>query len=128
MYCCEFTDVRKFILHLRIHCIARGYHFYVTGTIPAHKDPRKTDEKIIGTYDIDMSKWVRCRQRKTGRAAVHYLRCGHCFVILATAGVHRFFNEEGNVLRDVRRTPLTLMGCRIHCQRHGQKRKVSVAP
>lgn len=113
MYRCEFTDARQFIRHLRVHCIARGYRFYVTGIIPAHKDPAKTDEKIIRQYGIDVSKFARYRQRHKGAAVLQYLRHGRSFVILATQGTHPFFHTERKALKDVRRHPLQILGHRV---------------
>jgi len=107
MYRCEFTDARQFIRHLRVHCIARGYRFYVTGTIPAHKDPTKSDKKIIHQYGIDVSKWARGRRKKRGLANVHYLRCGRLFILIACHGAHDFFSKEFSI-QDIRRRPLRL--------------------
>jgi hypothetical protein len=104
MYRCEFADARQLIRHLRVHCIPHGYRFYVTGIIPAHKDPAKTDQKIIRQYGIDISKWARGRRKKRGLANLHYLRCGHAFILIATQGMHRFFLEEP--FTDIRRRPL----------------------
>lgn len=110
MYRREFTDASQFIRYLRVHCLARGYRFYVTGIIPMHKDPRKTDEKIIRQYGIDVSKFTRQRRRKKGAAVLQYLRFGRSFIILATCGEHPFFAAERKSLRDVRRHPLRIFG------------------
>ena len=120
MYRCEFTDARQFIRQLRLHCIARGYRFYVTGTIPAHKDPAKTDQKIIRQYGIDISKWARGRRKKLGLANLHYLRHGCFFVIIATRGTHEFFLEEYSV-QDIRRKPLLCLGPRLRASSRRQR-------
>lgn len=112
MYRCEFPDARQFIRHLRVHCIARGYRFYVTGIIPAHKDPAKIDQKIISQYGIDISKWARGRRKKRGLANLHYLRCGRVFILIASHGTHDFFSKESSI-QDIRRRPL-----RFFSERH----------
>ena len=109
MYRCEFPDACQFMRHLRVHCIARGYRFYVTGIIPAHKDPAKTDQKIISQYGIDISKWARGRRKKRGLANVHYLRHGHFFILIANRGTHPIFANE-SLLEDIRRKPIRCFG------------------
>lgn len=108
MYRCEFTNAGQFIRHLRVHCVAHGYRFYVTGTIPAHKDPAKTDQKIIRQYGIDISKWARGRRKRRGLANLHYLRCGHIFILIATQGAHAFFAQEPFI--DIRRKAIRCFG------------------
>ncbi len=41
------------------------------------------------------------------------LRCGRFFVLIATHGKHRFFEEEGESIRDIRRVPLKIAGYSI---------------
>ena len=59
---------------------------------------------------MNISKWVRARRKRTGAASVQYLRFRRYFVLLATYGRHRFFDEEGANVRDVRRTPIRVGG------------------
>lgn len=104
-----FNDARAFLRHLRLHCVARGYYFYVTGRIPPGKDPERTDARIIDRYQITGSKWVRNRRRRKGMASVRYLRCGRFFILIATRGVHPLFQGEP-ALRDVREHPIRCFG------------------
>jgi hypothetical protein len=97
--------------------ITNGYYFYVAGRIPEHKDPAKTDRKILEQYDIAVSKWARARRKREGRANLHYLRYKRLYVIIATHGVHPFFAAEANRLRDIRRNPISFMGYSIGCRR-----------
>jgi hypothetical protein len=106
MYCCEAESEAGFVYHLAVNYVSRGYFFYAKGEIPWDKDPAKTDAKIIRQYGLGVSKWTRCRQRQRGEAGVQYLRHKHQFVIIATAGEHRFLEEEANVIQDIRRMPL----------------------
>jgi hypothetical protein len=92
-------------------------YFYVSGVIPVDKDPTKTDAKLIQRYGLDISKWTRCRHRKSGAAGVQCLRYPHQFVVLATHGEHLFFEEEARNLRDVRVHPIRFLGYSIGCRR-----------
>jgi len=112
-YRCVATSVAGFVQQLAVSYVTAGYWFYVSGQIPLHKDPAKTDEKIIAQYGIDISKWARARRKKAGLANVHYLRFDRFFVIVATGGEHSFFTSERNQIRDIRREPLRFMGYSI---------------
>jgi len=126
MYRCEASSVAGFIQQLAVAYVAHGYWFYVTSQIPPHKDPRRTDEKIIRQYGLDISKWTRCRRRKEGVASVQYLRYERFSVILATHGSHEFFHMESKVLRDIRRVPLKLAGYSVGCKQATAKWHPSV--
>jgi hypothetical protein len=107
-YNCEATTVEGFIQQLAVCYVGRGYWFYVTGFIPPDKDPWAVDEKLIGRYGIDISKWARARRKQTGQASVQYLRFRRFFVLLATPGNHRFFIEEAGRIQDVRSVPIVV--------------------
>lgn len=116
-YRCVATTVAGFVQQLAVCYVARGYIFYVTGTIPDHKDPVDTDRKIIGQYGIDASKWTRSRRKKAGLASVQYLRYGRFYVILANHGDHPFFAAEKKRLRDIRENPIRFRGYSISLHR-----------
>jgi hypothetical protein len=126
MYRCEATTVSQFIRHVAVNYISRGYFFCVKGIIPPDKDPTKTDDKIIEQYQIALSKWARLRRRRTGLASVQYLRCAREFVILATHGEHRFFEEEKKSIQDVREMPLHFGGYSVAYRDHLGRGRVSV--
>jgi hypothetical protein len=107
------TSVAGFVQQLAVNYVARGYYFYVTGTIPEGKDPAKTDRKIMEQYGIDISKWARVRRKRAGLANVHYLRHDRFYVIIATHGEHPFFVAEQNQIRDIRKQPLRFCGYAI---------------
>ena len=48
------TSVAGFVQQLAVAYLTKGYYFYVTGLIPPHKDPVKTDRKILEAYGIAM--------------------------------------------------------------------------
>lgn len=112
-YACEATTLAGFIQQLAVSYVANGYFFYVLGTIPDGKDPARTDAKLIARYGIDCSKFVRARRKRAGLANVQYIRFRNRFVLLATHGDHRFFQDEATQIRDVRREPLKVEGYAI---------------
>lgn len=126
MYSYEAKNLANFIRRLAVNYISRGYYYCVKGEIPEHKDPAKTDEKIISHYGIALSKWAKARLRKRGRASVQYVRYQRQFVILATQGEHQFFAEEAKSIRDVRRVPLAVGGYSISYRQAGERGRVSV--
>jgi hypothetical protein len=113
----EATSIRGFVQQLAVQYIPHGYWFYVTGHVPASKDPAAVDAKLMARYGIAVSKWTRLRRKRAGEAALHYLRCGRVFVMLATHGDHEFFDREATQLRDVRRTPIKAFGYAIGYRR-----------
>lgn len=118
-YRCEAKSLEGFIQQLAVGYVSRGYCYYVTGWIPTRKDPRRTDEKIARQYGIGLTKSSRMRRKQAGYANVQYLRLGRFFVIIATLGVHPFFDDEGELLRDMRRPPFFTFGGysikRVYC-------------
>ncbi len=102
----EAAGVAGFVQQLAVSYLTNGYYFYVPGRIPERKDPYAVDRKLLDRYDIAVSKWTRARRKKDGSASVQYLRHGRFFLLLATHGEHRLFEEEASVIRDVRRQPI----------------------
>jgi hypothetical protein len=109
-YRCEATSVAGFIQQVAVGYLARGYYFYVSGRIPAGKDPRKVDAKLIRKYGIDLSRGQRYRRKKAGLANVQYIRHERYFLLMATHGQHRFFEDEMRRIRDARRVPIKYAG------------------
>lgn len=117
MYRCVATSVAGFVQQMAVCYVRHGYWFYVTGEIPAHKDPEKTDRKIIEQYEIGISKWARARRKKSGGANLHYLRFERFYVIIATHGIHPFFEAEARRLKDIREIPIRFHGYSIGYRR-----------
>ncbi len=113
MYRCEAVSIEGFVRQLAVSYLGNGYWFYVTGEIPPKKDPRAVDQKLITRYGIDISKWARARNKKSGIANLQYLRFQHFFVLLSTHGQHAFFEEEGESIRDARKSPIRFHGYSI---------------
>lgn len=117
----EATSLRGFIQQIAVGYVRWGYFFYTVAMIPAHKDPRKTDEKIIGRYNLRRSRWSNARAKEQGKASAHYLRYDRTLVLLATNGEHALWAEEN--LKDLRREPLKVFGYAIgYNGREGQGR------
>lgn len=102
----EATSVEGFVQQIACCYVPHGFWWYVSGRIPAHKDPAAIDRKLIERYGVNISKRTRARRKELGLANVHYLRHERFFVLLASRGRHRLFEEEGNVVRDLRKVPL----------------------
>jgi hypothetical protein len=113
MYRAEATSMAGFVQQLAVSYLANGYLFYVHGRIPGDKDPDAVDAKLVDRYRIDISKWARVRRKRAGLANLHYLRFERTFLLLATHGRHRFFDEEKNAIRDARRVPIRFHGYSI---------------
>src|SRR5438270_11298264 len=116
-YQCEAGSVGGFIQQLSVSYVARGYWFYVTGFIKETEDPHALDGKVIDRYDLGLSQWARARRKRAGFANLQYLRFGRFFVLIATHGEHRFFEDEAVSIRDVRRVPIKFAGYSIGCKR-----------
>ena len=120
---CVATSVRGFVQQIATCYLRHGYWWYVTGTIPQHKDPERTDRKLIEKYEIDITQWRRSWRKKNGMANLQYLRHEHFFVLLATQGRHGFFQEEADQIRDVRRIPIRYAGYAISYRPGGRTRQ-----
>jgi hypothetical protein len=112
-YRCEATSVAGFVQQLAVAYVGRGYFFYVTGEIPDRKDPRAVDKKLIAKYGLSIGKTARARRKAAGLANVQYIRYRRAFVLLATRGVHPFFEEERAFIRDARKVPIKFGGYAI---------------
>ncbi len=121
------TTLEGFIQQLAVAYVARKYFFYVTGWVPERLTATEHDERMLAKFDVARSKWSRYRRRQQRGpdgfplANVQYLRYRNFWVLLATAGHHRFFEEHyradvhggGRQYRDVREKPITFGGYSI---------------
>jgi len=111
-----------FVQQIACCYLRHGYWFYVSGHIPAGKDPTAIDQKLIEKYGIGVSDSTRARRKQLGRANLQYLRHDRKFVILATKGQHDFFTLESQSIHDLRHIPLKYGGYAISYRRGGRTR------
>lgn len=121
-YRAEATSVEGFVQQIACCYLRHGYWFYVRGRVPRGKSLQAVDEKLIAKYGINVSESTRYRRKKAGLANLQYIRHESTFVILATKGEHRFFEEEANLIRDIRRVPLRYAGYSISYKPGGRKK------
>ncbi len=121
-YRAEATSVEGFVQQIACCYLRHGYWFYVCGHIPLHKDPYVVDQKLLAKYGIAVSESTRARRKRAGQANLQYLRHERFFVLLATKGQHRFYEEEGDRIRDLRRVPLRYSSYSISYRRGGRTR------
>lgn len=117
MYRCVAASLAGFIQQLAVGYVARGYLFYVPGEVPPGKDPAAVDAKLIERYGVARSKHARVRRKRAGFANIQYLRFDRRFVLVATHGKHRFFEDEAQSVRDFREAPLKIGGYAIGYRR-----------
>lgn len=108
-YRCEARTLDAFLAQL-VRYVASGHYFYLTGKVPERKDPERVDQKLIELYGLGKPKWERARRRRGEEAGVHYLRYERFFVLIATRGRHRLFEDHQESLCDIRRTALRVRG------------------
>jgi hypothetical protein len=112
----EAASVAGFLQQLAVAYLGHGYWFYVTGHVPAGKDPAAVDEKLLSKYGVGISKWARARRKQAGLANVQYLRLGRFFVLLASRGHHPFFEGEEH-FKDAREEPIRFQGYSVSVKR-----------
>ena len=116
------TSVEGFVQQIACCYLRHGYWFYVKGHVPQNKCAESVDRKLIDKYRIDVSESTRARRKKAGRANLQYIRHERTFVLLATKGEHPFFQEEANLVRDIRRVPIRYAGYSISYKPGGRKK------
>ena len=112
-YRCEATLVEGFVQQVAVQYLRHGYWFYVAGSVPAAKNPLVVDRKLIAKYGITASSKERTRRKRAGLANLHYIRHDRFFLLMATHGRHRFFDDESSQIRDARREPIKFAGYAI---------------
>lgn len=132
-YRCEAASVESVVQLIAASYLRHGYYWYVTGSIPAGKDPHDVDRKLIAKYGIGVSDWERASRKKRGLANAQYLRYDRWFILLVTEGHHPLKapaakGGEGEQLRDCRRVPIRFEGYAISYRRAGITPKGAAAP
>jgi hypothetical protein len=122
-YRCSTSSVEGFVQQLACCYLRHGYWYYVMGKVPDWKDPASVDQKLIAKYDVAISESTRRRRKKLGFANLQYLRYQRLFIIIATAGHHRFREIEAGGIRDIRRVPIKIWGYSVSYRPGGRTRK-----
>lgn len=112
-YRCVATSVEGFVQQVAVQYLRHGYWFYVAGAVPTGKDPEAVDRKLIAKYGITASSKERAQRKRAGLANMHYIRQDRYFLLMATHGCHRFFEDEADQIRDARRQPIKFAGYAI---------------
>lgn len=123
-YRCEAQSPEAVVQLIAASYLRHGFYWYVTGSIPAEKDPAVTDRKLLAKYGIDISEWQRRHRKRRGVANAHYLRYRHWFILLVSEGHHALKQPaskggEGEQLRDCRRHPIRFEGYSVSYRRAG---------
>lgn len=98
---CEVASVQALVQQLAVQLVPRGYWYFVSGTIPADRDPEHVDRTIIERYQLfeDPSGRRAAELKRHGVARVKYLRYRRFYVIIATKGTHFFKLRERDRIR-----------------------------
>ena len=118
-YRCVASSPEGLVQQVAVCYLRHGYWWYVTGRIPDGKDPETVDRKLIVKYEIALTERQRACRKKRGLANMQYIRHGRWFLLLATAGHHRFKQEERAQIRDCRRHQIKFEGYSISYRRSG---------
>lgn len=118
-YRCVASSPEGLVQQVAVSYLRHGYWWYVTGRIPKGKDPEAVDRKLIAKYGIDLTERQRAYRKQRGLANMQYIRYRDWFLLLVTAGHHRFKQEERNQIRDCRRHPIRFEGYSISYRRSG---------
>ena len=113
IYRCVATSLAGFVQQVATAYLPHGYWFYSQGFVPMGKNPEAVDTKLITKYGAALSKWQRARRKRAGIANIQYLRFGRTFLVMATKGLHPFFEEEAAAIRDTRKVPIRIGGYSI---------------
>jgi len=119
----EIKTLSGFVQQIAVSTLPWGYWWYVSGWIPAAKDPAIIDAKLIAKYDITASEATRWRRKQRGISNIRYYRHGRQFVLFFTKGNHVIWTDEQQNIRDIRKAPFRVGGYSISYRPGGRTRK-----
>ena len=102
-----------------VRLAGNGYYFYFRGELKPSKDPLKLDAKLIREWQLDQPYWKREKRRRGAAPSIWYLRYRRDYLLIATHGrtegreAHRFFEEYGSTLKDIRKNAIYFCGYSI---------------
>ncbi|KAB2458505.1 hypothetical protein F8161_18910 [Bacillus cereus] len=122
LLCCVFSIHREVVfvaqqylvsswqamLQMITNLCGKGYYHYHLTELPINKKQKweEIDEKIIGKYKTDKSKWQRQRAKAKGVANFYYLRWKHILLIMHTEGEITEEITYDDRFIDVRQNPI----------------------
>ncbi len=127
-YRCIASSPEGLVQQVAVCYLRHGYWWYVTGTIPKNKDPESVDQKLVEKYGIDLTDRQRAYRKKQGLANMQYIRYENWFLLMATAGHHKFKQDEKSQIKDFRRHPIKFNGYSISYRRSGVTPKGGASP
>ena len=71
-YRCETTTMEGLVQQVALSYLRHGYWWYVTGIIPARKEPCEVDRNILTKYDIRKDWRVAADNKRRGLANLAY--------------------------------------------------------
>ena len=123
------TSPEGFVQQLATCYLTHGYYFFVQGVVPPGKDPRQVDRKLLEKYEIALTSAQRYYRKRQGRASIHYLRHEYQWIMVATHGVHRWWDEHHDEdrhrsqVKDARLVPIHFLGYSIRIRKGNFLRK-----
>jgi len=121
-YRCIATSKKGFIQQIACVYLRHGYRWFVRGTVKPEKDPAAVDAKLVAKYGIDVSEATRWRRKQLGKANMHYLRFEREFLLLASKGVHDFYQMEKDSIRYTVESPIRAFNYTISYRPGGRTR------
>lgn len=87
-----------------VYLVGRGYYFHCVTELPEKKRDKweQIDQKLIGKYSADKSKWQRARQKGKKTANFYYLRWNNLSVLLHTLGSIESGSSYDDNFKDIR--------------------------
>jgi hypothetical protein len=107
----QVNTLGAFLRRIAIDYVRYGYVWYAVREIPQGKEPQNVADRVCRYYSITASRVARERLKRQGKGNVVVVVYKRTLVLLATEGVHRFFDEDRP--SDIRVSPLHLFGYSI---------------
>jgi len=123
------TSPEGFVQQVATCYLTHGYYFFVQGVVPPGKDPRQIDLKLLEKYEIALTSDQRYYRKRQGLASIHYLRYRYHWIMVATHGVHRWWDEHHDEnrhrsqVKDARLVPIHFQGYSIRIRKGNFLRK-----
>ncbi len=119
----ETESIEGFVQRIAVDFVARGFFFYVLGTIPEKKNPCDVDLKLDRLYGLSASRFTRARRKAEGRANIRYVRFDRTYLLAISHGTHEIWEREGKSIRDSRKQPIVIFDYSIsHKKGHASVR------